>query len=62
MSLPLIFAWSSSRDTCEFEGHVLVDGEAMNNIPADVARPMGADRGIVVNVGDLTDLASDKAD
>jgi NTE family protein len=32
----------------------------MNNIPADVARSMGADKVIAVNVGDLTDLAEDK--
>jgi NTE family protein len=54
MSLPLIFP------PVEFEGHVLVDGGAMNNIPADVARSMGADKVIAVNVGDLTDLAEDK--
>ncbi len=54
MSLPLIFP------PVEFEGHVLVDGGAMNNVPADVARSMGADRVIAVNVGDLTDLAMDK--
>ena len=54
MSLPLIFP------PVEFEGHVLVDGGAMNNVPADVARGMGADRVIAVNVGDLSDLASDK--
>ena len=54
MSLPLIFP------PVEFEGHVLVDGGAMNNVPADVVRAMGADRVIAVNVGDLTDLATDK--
>jgi NTE family protein len=54
MSLPFIFP------PVEFEGHVLVDGGAMNNIPADIARSMGADRVIAVNVGDLTDLAADK--
>jgi NTE family protein len=54
MSLPLIFP------PVDFEGHVLVDGGAMNNIPADVARSMGADKVIAVNVGDLTDLAEDK--
>jgi len=54
MSLPLIFP------PVDFEGHVLVDGGAMNNIPADVARSMGADRVIAVNVGDLEDLAADK--
>ena len=54
MSLPLIFP------PVEFDGHVLVDGGAMNNVPADVVRSMGADRVIAVNVGDLTDLAMDK--
>ena len=54
MSLPLIFP------PVEFEGHVLVDGGAMNNVPADVARSMGADRVIAVNVGDLRDLTPNK--
>ena len=49
MSLPLIFP------PVEFEGHVLVDGGALNNVPADVARSMGADRVIAVNVGNLED-------
>jgi NTE family protein len=49
MSLPLIFP------PIELDGRVLVDGGAMNNIPADVVRGMGADRVIAVNVGDLTD-------
>jgi NTE family protein len=56
MSIPLVFP------PIEFEEHVLVDGGAMNNIPADVARSMGADRVIAVNVGDLTDLAADTID
>ena len=51
MSLPLIFP------PVELDGHVLVDGGAMNNVPADVVRAMGADRVIAVNVGDLKDLA-----
>lgn len=54
MSLPLIFP------PVEFEGHVLVDGGTMDNVPADVARSMGADRVIAVNVGDLNDVAPDK--
>ncbi len=54
MSLPLIFP------PVEFEGHVLVDGGAMNNVPADVARAMGANRVIAVNVGDLSDLVLEK--
>jgi NTE family protein len=49
MSLPLIFP------PVELDNWLLVDGGALNNIPADVARAMGADRVIAVNVGDLTD-------
>jgi NTE family protein len=49
MSLPLIFP------PVEMDGRVLVDGGAMNNVPADVVRAMGADRVIAVNVGDLSD-------
>lgn len=49
MSLPLIFP------PVELDGRVLVDGGAMNNVPADVVRAMGADRVIAVNVGDLSD-------
>jgi NTE family protein len=49
MSLPLIFP------AVEVDGKILVDGGAMNNVPADVARNMGADVVIAVNVGDLSD-------
>ena len=49
MSLPLIFP------PVERDGRILVDGGAMNNVPADVVRAMGADRVIAVNVGDLED-------
>ena len=49
MSLPLIFP------PIEMDGRVLVDGGAMNNVPADVVRAMGADRVIAINVGDLSD-------
>ena len=49
MSLPLIFPPIEDAD------RLLVDGAAMNNVPADVVRQMGADRVIAVNVGDLTD-------
>ena len=49
MSLPLIFP------PVELGGRVLVDGGAMNNVPADVVRAMGAERVIAVNVGDLRD-------
>jgi NTE family protein len=49
MSLPLIFPPIEDGD------RLLVDGGAMDNVPADVVRQMGADRVIAVNVGDLTD-------
>ena len=49
MSLPLVFP------PVDNNGQVLVDGGAMNNIPADVARGLGADRVIAVNVGDFGD-------
>ena len=49
MSLPLIFP------PVELDGHVLVDGGTMNNVPADVVKAMGADRVVAVNVGDLSD-------
>ena len=50
MSLPGIFP------PVEMDGRVLVDGGALNNIPADVVRAMGADVVIAVNVGALEDL------
>jgi NTE family protein len=50
MSLPGIFP------PVEMDGRVLVDGGALNNIPADVVRAMGADVVIAVNVGALADL------
>ncbi len=49
MSLPLIFP------PVELDGRVLVDGGAMNNVPADVARAMGGDFVIAVNVGEIGD-------
>ena len=49
MSLPLVFP------PVEIEGRLLVDGGAMNNVPADVVRAMGADCVIAVNVGELED-------
>ena len=49
MSLPLIFP------AVEMDGKILVDGGAMNNVPADVTRGMGADIVIAINVGDLSD-------
>jgi NTE family protein len=47
MSLPLVFPPVENAD------QVLVDGGAMNNIPADVARGLGAAHVIAVNVGDF---------
>jgi NTE family protein len=52
MSLPLIFP------PVELEGRVLVDGGAMNNVPADVVRAMGAEQVVAINVGDLSDRES----
>lgn len=49
MSLPGIFP------PIERDGQVLVDGGAMNNVPADVVRTMGADVVIAVNVGYMGD-------
>lgn len=49
MSLPLVFP------PVELDGRVLVDGGAMNNVPANVVQAMGAGRVIAVNVGDLGD-------
>src|SRR4029453_12416722 len=45
MSLPGIFP------PMELDGYVLVDGGAMNNVPADVVREMGSDVVIAINVG-----------
>jgi NTE family protein len=49
MSLPLVFP------PVQLDGRVLVDGGAMNNVPAGVVRAMGATRVVAVNVGDLAD-------
>ncbi len=49
MSLPGVFP------PMEIDGHVLVDGGAMNNVPADVVRAMGADVVVAVNVGYMGD-------
>lgn len=49
MSLPGIFP------PIEMDGKVLVDGGAMDNVPADVVRGMGANIVVAVNVGDLSD-------
>jgi NTE family protein len=49
MSLPGIFP------PVERDGRVLVDGGAMNNVPADVVRNLGADVVIAINVGYMGD-------
>jgi NTE family protein len=49
MSLPGVFP------PVQIDGQVLVDGGAMNNVPADIVRAMGARTVIAVNVGDLSD-------
>jgi NTE family protein len=49
MSLPAVFP------PVERDGKVLVDGGAMNNVPADVVRGMGADVVIAINVGYMGD-------
>jgi NTE family protein len=49
MSLPLVFP------PVALDGQVLVDGGAMNNVPADVVRAMGARHVVAINVGDLSD-------
>ena len=49
MSLPGIFP------PVERDGLVLVDGGAMNNVPADIVRAMGADVVVAVNVGYMGD-------
>lgn len=45
MSVPGVFS------PTEVEGRVLGDGGLVNNVPLDVARAMGAERLIVVNIG-----------
>jgi NTE family protein len=45
MSLPGVFP------PMQLDGRVLVDGGAMNNVPANIVRDMGADVVIAVNVG-----------
>ena len=49
MSLPGVFP------PVERDGLVLVDGGAMNNVPADIVRAMGADVVVAVNVGHMGD-------
>jgi len=45
MSVPGVFA------PTEVDGRILGDGGLVNNVPIDVARAMGVDRVIVVNIG-----------
>jgi NTE family protein len=52
MSLPAVFP------PVELDGRVLVDGGAMNNVPADVVRAMGANVVIAVNVGSMSETRS----
>lgn len=49
MSLPLVFP------PVDTGAQLLVDGGAMNNIPGDIVRTMGAQHVIAVNVGNLND-------
>ena len=49
MSLPLVFP------PVDLQGQLLVDGGAINNVPADVVKATGVDRVIAVNVGNLSD-------
>ena len=49
MSLPLVFPPVDNGQ------QLLVDGGAMNNIPGDIVRTMGAQHVIAVNVGNLDD-------
>lgn len=46
MSIPELLA------PVEYEGRLLVDGGLANNVPVDVARAMGVDRVIVVDIGE----------
>ncbi|MGX8249782.1 patatin-like phospholipase family protein, partial [Escherichia coli] len=45
MSIPAVFA------PVEVDGRLLVDGGMVNNVPIDVARQMGVDHVIVVDLG-----------
>jgi len=44
MAVPLVFA------PVEIDGHLLVDGGILNNLPVDVVRAMGADIVIAINI------------
>lgn len=45
----------------EIDGHLLVDGGIVNNLPVDVVKAMGADIIIAVDVGSDADRVSDEA-
>ena len=49
MSLPGVFP------PVEHDGHVLVDGGVLNNVPADVVRAMGADVVVAIDVSVMRD-------
>ena len=51
MAIPAVFT------PVAFDERLLVDGGAVNNVPADVVKAMGADVAIAVNVGSSTDEA-----
>ncbi len=56
MAVPLAF------DPVELDGRVLVDGGVLNNLPVDVARDMGADLVIGVNIASpLGDISADSS-
>ena len=52
MSIPAVFA------PVELDGRLLVDGGMVDNIPLDVAREMGVDLAIVVDIGTRCATAS----
>lgn len=52
MSIPAVFA------PVELDGRLLVDGGMVDNIPVDVAREMGVDLAIVVDIGTRCAIAS----
>jgi NTE family protein len=51
MAIPAVFT------PVVFDDRLLVDGGALNNVPADVVKAMGANVAIAVNVGSSTDEA-----
>jgi NTE family protein len=51
MSIRASVAVTPMFSPVELNGKLLVDGGYLNNIPVDIARQMGADRLIVINIG-----------